>query len=332
MYVAGYFSYECGHSFENNSCISSSLPHLPLVWLGVYAGPRIFDHAHDERVEEDSVSSPATNLPNLIPVDFSNPICLKISQADYCAKIEKIQTYLAAGDAYQVNFTDKVLFSTSTTAAEIFRTLIVQQPVAFSAWLHMEDQHILSFSPEMFFKIANGKIQTRPMKGTLPRGMDAEEDVQCAIRLQRDEKNRSEHVMIVDLLRNDLGRICNLGSIQVEDIFSIEKYATLLQMTSTISGILRPNITYHEIFCSMFPSGSVTGAPKLRAKQIIQELEQGPRGVYTGAIGYFSPNGSSTFNVAIRTLMLHNGSAEMGVGGGHRCGFASAGRISGVLA
>jgi para-aminobenzoate synthetase/4-amino-4-deoxychorismate lyase len=154
------------------------------------------------------------------------------------------------------------------------------------------------------------------MKGTMPRGLDVGEDEEAAHRLQCDEKNRSEHVMIVDLLRNDLGRICAMGSVRVEDIFSVERYETLLQMTSTVSGTLRRGLSYYEIFKAMFPSGSITGAPKIRTMQIIREMERTPRGIYTGAIGYISPNRSATFNVAIRTLVLKDGEARMGVGGG----------------
>ena len=163
------------------------------------------------------------------------------------------------------------------------------------------------------------------MKGTMPRGLDLAGDEQQAARLQSDEKNRSEHVMIVDLLRNDLGRICAPGSVRVDDIFSVERYATLLQMTSTISGTLRPSLSYYDIFRALFPSGSITGAPKIRTMEIISELESRPRGVYTGAIGHIAPNGSATFNVAIRTLVLEQGVAHMGVGGGIVADSAAAG-------
>jgi para-aminobenzoate synthetase/4-amino-4-deoxychorismate lyase len=150
----------------------------------------------------------------------------------------------------------------------------------------------------------------------MPRGLDSAEDAQAILRLQRDEKNRSEHVMIVDLLRNDLGRICTTGSVSVEDLFSVERYETLLQMTSTISGTLRPGALFHDIFRAMFPCGSITGAPKIRTMQIIRELEPNPRGIYTGAIGFIAPNRSAVFNVAIRTLVLKDGHVHMGVGGG----------------
>jgi para-aminobenzoate synthetase/4-amino-4-deoxychorismate lyase len=154
------------------------------------------------------------------------------------------------------------------------------------------------------------------MKGTIRRGLDIQEDAVLADALQLDEKNRSENLMIVDLLRNDLGRICEFGSVSVEELFSIERYETLFQMTSTVCGKLLEGVDYEEIFRSLFPCGSITGAPKLRTMQIIRELESGPRGVYTGAIGFFSPDKEAMFNVAIRTICLRGAEAEMGVGGG----------------
>jgi para-aminobenzoate synthetase / 4-amino-4-deoxychorismate lyase len=140
------------------------------------------------------------------------------------------------------------------------------------------------------------------MKGTIPRGLDTSEDLLSASRLQNGEKNRCDHVMIVGLLRNDLGRICTMGSVRVEDLFSVEKYKTLLQMTSAVSGALKPGIGYYGIFQSMFPGGAITGAPKIRTMQITYELKRKPRGLYTGAIGFFSTDGRSTFSIAIRTL------------------------------
>jgi para-aminobenzoate synthetase/4-amino-4-deoxychorismate lyase len=251
-----------------------------------------------------------------VPERFAEHVDLTIAKEDYCAKIRTIKQYIAAGETYQVNFTDRVCVATELSADQAFGALLQQQPVAYSAFLNIAGHHILSLSPELFFRIEGDRIVTRPMKGTMRRGLDVVEDAEATLRLQRDEKNRSEHVMIVDLLRNDLGRICTMGSVRVEDIFSVERYETLLQMTSTVAGTLRRGLSYYEIFKAMFPSGSITGAPKIRTMQIIHEMEEAPRGIYTGAIGYISPNGSSTFNVAIRTLVLKDGEARMGVGGG----------------
>jgi para-aminobenzoate synthetase / 4-amino-4-deoxychorismate lyase len=315
LYIAGYMGYECGYHFERFDGIVVETGELPLAWFGVYAAPVVFDHARGS-FEEDTAVPAVDESPGEKATRFAESVELAISEEDYRAKIERIKQYIAAGETYQVNFTDRVYVANALSADVAFGTLLQQQAVAYSALLNVAGHHILSLSPELFFRTEHGRIVTRPMKGTMPRGMDAEEDTAAALRLQSDEKNRSEHVMIVDLLRNDLGRICTMGSVQVEDLFSVEKYETLLQMTSTVSGSLRDGLSYYDIFKSMFPSGSITGAPKIRTMQIIHELERGPRGVYTGAIGYIAPDRSAVFNVAIRTLVLKDGEARMGVGGG----------------
>jgi len=315
LHVAGYVGYECGYHFERFDGIAGTSSDLPLAWFGVYGAPAVYDHAagHLEGASDFPV---AERISEETTGRFAEHIELAIAEGDYCAKIQAIKQYIAAGETYQVNFTDRVCVATKLSADQAFGALLQQQPVAYSALLNIAGHHILSLSPELFFRIEGDRIVTRPMKGTMARGLDVAEDEDATLRLQRDEKNRSEHVMIVDLLRNDLGRICTMGSVQVEDIFSVEKYETLLQMTSTVSGTLRRGLSYYEIFKAMFPSGSITGAPKIRTMQIIHEMEQTPRGIYTGAIGYISPHGSSTFNVAIRTLVLKDGEARMGVGGG----------------
>ena len=314
FYVAGYVSYECGYHFQSLTPVNLVPSELPLAWFGVYKQPSIF--IHEKEGEESDSSSFIADASGNISSRPANPAALTISEEDFCAKVHRIKEYIQAGDTYQVNLTDRVEAEFDTSLNEIFADLSGRQPVSYSAFLNVSGVHILSLSPELFFRVNADSIVTRPMKGTMPRGLDSVEDVAIALRLQNDEKNRAEHVMIVDLLRNDLGRICTMGSIRVEDLFSVEKYKTLFQMTSTVSGTLRDEISYYEIFKSMFPSGSVTGAPKIRTMQIIHELEQRPRGVYTGAIGFIAPDRSSVFNVAIRTLILKNGQASMGVGGG----------------
>ncbi|MHB1701783.1 MAG: aminodeoxychorismate synthase component I [Acidobacteriaceae bacterium] len=317
FYVAGFFSYECGGHFGRFAGVDPGSQELPLAWLGVYEKPLIFDHAQGRFQGGNPVQTqPPERGQRKNTAPLSDHVALGIARDAYCASVQRIKEYIAAGDTYQVNFTDQVSLRTQIPASVVFDSLLKHQSVAYGAWMHVAGHHILSFSPELFFRTDGRRIVTRPMKGTMPRGLDANEDSQAALRLQNDEKNRSEHVMIVDMLRNDLGRICAMGSVQVEDIFSVERYETLLQMTSTISGTLRPGIRYYDIFRSMFPSGSITGAPKIRTMQIIRELERNPRGIYTGAIGFASPNGQSVFNVAIRTLVMKDGDVRMGVGGG----------------
>jgi len=196
--------------------------------------------------------------------------------------------------------------------------LCLSQRAAYCAYLQYDRHRILSASPELFFELSGGLLKTRPMKGTLPRGRWTEEDDRHVRRLQDSAKDRSENLMIVDLLRNDLGRISTAGSVRVERLFEIERYDTLLQMTSTISSRLSPNVSLKDLFSALFPCGSITGAPKVRTMQILSRLEDRPRGVYTGCIGLISPGPEAVFSVAIRTLWLDQdrGVAEFGVGGG----------------
>jgi para-aminobenzoate synthetase/4-amino-4-deoxychorismate lyase len=315
FYAAGFLSYECGYHFERFKAVSLTPQEFPLAWFGIYRRPFIFDHETGD-FDGDSPMPLSEDLTEKTSAAFADRIALAISEADYTAKIERIKEYIRAGETYQVNFTNRVSGPVAISPDAAFAALLRQQPVAYSAFLNVAGHQILSLSPELFFKVEEGRIVTRPMKGTMPRGLDAAEDEEAVVRLRNDDKNRCEHVMIVDLLRNDLGRICEMGSVRVDDIFSVETYQTLLQMTSTVSGTLRGGLTSYDIFKAIFPCGSITGAPKIRTMEIIHELEGAPRGIYTGSIGYIAPDGNATFNVAIRTLDLHEGEAHMGVGGG----------------
>ncbi len=246
-----------------------------------------------------------------------------LTEAEYVQRIARIHEWIRAGDIYQLNFTAPFSIEAPGSIAAHYARLRSRQPVDYGAFLHWQPgRHILSFSPELFFRVENGgsrrgerRITTQPMKGTAPRGRTTREDREIAEWLRGDPKNRSENVMIVDLVRNDLGRIARTGSVKVEELFSVERYPTLWQMTSTVSAELRPEVGFHDIFRALFPCGSVTGAPKVRAMQLIAELEDAPRGVYTGAIGFFSPH-QTVFNVAIRTLELNGARGTMGAGSG----------------
>jgi para-aminobenzoate synthetase/4-amino-4-deoxychorismate lyase len=315
LHVAGFLGYECGYHFEPIGELPPGPQELPLAWFSAYHAPIIFDHAVG-CIEDGKVPPCARPLTDSPLERLADHVSLQRAAGEYDEKIRKIKEYIRAGETYQVNFTDRVELNLPDTPIAAFASLLRHQPVAYSAFLNIAGHQILSLSPELFFRIEDGKITTRPMKGTMPRGLTMDDDQEAAMRLKQDEKNRSEHLMIVDLLRNDLGRICEMGSVKVEDIFTVETYQTLLQMTSTVSGSLRSELSYYDIFRSMFPSGSITGAPKIRTMQIIRELEERPRGVYTGSIGYISPHGIAAFNVAIRTLVVKDHNAVMGVGGG----------------
>jgi para-aminobenzoate synthetase/4-amino-4-deoxychorismate lyase len=302
-YVAGYFAYECGYHFEDVISNVEMDPTHPLLWLGVYSQP--------VHVPSEILSS--------IGSDHEAPVRnpqLKISQEAYTHTIQAVKRYIENGDTYQVNFTDHFEFETDSPAPDLYFSLRGRQHVPYSALIRTGDRDILSFSPELFFRRTGNVIETKPMKGTGRRGRTTAEDDELSRSLHDDEKNRSENLMIVDLLRNDIGRICTPGSVQVSDMFAVERYETVLQMTSTVTGTLQEKLPYYDIFKSLFPCGSVTGAPKIRTMQIIHELERHRRDVYCGAIGYFSPNDEAVFNVGIRTISLQKNKGTMGVGSG----------------
>jgi para-aminobenzoate synthetase/4-amino-4-deoxychorismate lyase len=245
---------------------------------------------------------------------------LATTEQQYTERIHQIHALIRSGDVYQLNFTLAIALRAGGGSRALYSHLRARQPAPYGAFVHTHPHHrILSFSPELFFRIEtegqSRRITTRPMKGTAPRGRTSQEDRETAHWLANDPKNRSENVMIVDLLRNDLGRLCRFGSVRAQDLFAVERYSTLWQMTSTVTGDLRPEVDFQQIFRALFPSGSVTGAPKIRAMQLLSELEQRPRGVYTGAIGFFSKE-QSVFNVAIRTLEFEQERGVMGVGSG----------------
>lgn len=312
-HVAGYLGYECGYHFEPAAGpAEQGGAGEPLAWLGVYEAPFIFDHREGNFLGPEP---PAPRASGATEFTISEPR-LDISHEHYCAAIERIREYIAAGDVYQLNFTTDVRFGFAGSFVGLYRQLRDQQRVGWAALMNLGDTQVLSLSPELFLRRQGGSIVTRPMKGTAARGRFPEEDRRVARWLHDDPKNRSENVMIVDLLRSDLGRVARVGSVEVQELFTVERYETLWQMTSTIGAELAPGIRYRDVFRALFPCGSVTGAPKVRAMQLIRELEGRPRGVYCGAIGHFSPGGEAAFNVAIRTVVLRGAEGRMGVGGG----------------
>ena len=311
FYLAGYVGYECGYYFEPTLRGLRPFPTYPMAWLGAYRQPMVFDHstgAFDPPLEVGS---------DKIKKEFKISDCsLQISETEYSAKIARIRTYIEEGDTYQVNFTDKYSFRFEGSPVECFSALRQKQRVGYSAYVDAGGKQFLSFSPELFFKIKGNTVTTKPMKGTARRGKNSSDDAAIARFLQNDEKNRSENLMILDLLRNDIGRVAKTGSVSVRDMYEVERYETLFQMTSTVDGTIKDGLSLYDVFGSLFPSGSVTGAPKIHTMQIIHELESKPRGIYTGAIGFFSPSKEAVFNVAIRTLVIDGNQGEMGVGSG----------------
>jgi para-aminobenzoate synthetase/4-amino-4-deoxychorismate lyase len=332
-FAAGFFSYECASCFEPKAGTRAPRPGDPLAWFGIYAQSYTFDHVTGEflggeppelaRFRAQQISGAARASETALPPEPELAAEFALTEAEYVQRIARIHEWIRAGDIYQLNFTAPFSIEAPGSIAAHYARLHSRQPVDYGAFLHWQQgQHILSFSPELFFRVEEGgtrsgerRIVTKPMKGTAPRGRTTREDREISEWLRGDAKNRSENVMIVDLVRNDLGRVARTGSVKVEELFSVERYPTLWQMTSTVSAELRPEVGFHDIFRALFPCGSVTGAPKVRAMQLIAEIEDASRGVYTGAIGFFSPH-QTVFNVAIRTLELNGARGSMGAGSG----------------
>ncbi len=328
-YAAGFFTYECGTCFEPKAATRPPRDGMPLAWFGIYERSYIFDHATGAFVQggppelvhlgaEKRDSAFVASLPSEPPPEIRAEFSL--TEAEYAHRIGAIHEWIRAGDVYQLDFTAPFRVDVPGSVAAQYARLRMRQPVDYGAFLHWESgRYILSFSPELFFRIDRDddtrRILTRPMKGTAPRGRTTSEDRRISDWLRNDPKNRSENVMIVDLLRNDLGRIAKFGTVEVEDLFAVERYPTLWQMTSTVTAELRPEAGFHDIFRALFPCGSITGAPKIRAMHLISEIEDEPRGVYTGAIGFFSAQ-QTVFNVAIRTIELTGGHGRFGTGSG----------------
>ncbi len=312
-YLAGYFSYELGYCLEDR-LRRDVLCGVPLVWLGVFDRALVFDHAENS-FEGDTGGIFSAGPAEKSPYSIRN-LRLDISREDYVRKVDRIRRYIEAGDIYQANFTTKYRFDFEGCYLSFYRDLKQKQEVPYSAFIKAGESYVLSISPELFLRKTGRRVSTRPMKGTMGRGLTLRDDRRRAAALKDDIKNRAENLMIVDLERNDLGRISDTGSVRVEDLFTVEKYQTLFQMTSTVTAELKEGVGFMEIFRSLFPSGSVTGAPKIRAMEIIRELEASPRGVYTGAIGFVAPGGDAVFNIPIRTVAINGGEGEMGVGSG----------------
>ncbi|MFS9297966.1 aminodeoxychorismate synthase component I [Streptococcus oralis] len=299
-YVVGYVSYEAAPAFEEKLAVHK----LPL--LGEYL---LYFTVHD-RVEISPI--PLTYE----EVDLPSNWYELTSAADYEKAIAQIHHHLRQGDTYQVNYTVQLKQDLSANPFAIYNCMVVEQEAGYNAYVEHDEMAVISMSPELFFEQNDRELTTRPMKGTTKRGLTDDEDLKEAAWLEQDPKNRSENMMIVDLLRNDMNRISEVGSEHVERLCQVEQYSTVWQMTSTIKSQLRPDVDLVTIFRSLFPCGSITGAPKIATMEIIKNLEPQPRGVYCGTIGLLLPNGRRIFNVAIRTIQLYKGQAIYGVGGG----------------
>ncbi|MEZ5901303.1 MAG: aminodeoxychorismate synthase component I [Hyphomicrobiaceae bacterium] len=308
LHAAGFFAYELGYVLEPR--LADRMPpkrSMPLLWFGLYKEPREMRGSEVQAwLRAEAIGDPALGT-----------LTHTWSQQDYLARFEKVQEYIRAGDIYQLNLTFKAKFHLEGSPLALYRDLRLKQKVAYGGLVDTGAATILSASPELFIEQHGRVISTRPMKGTAPRAGTHEGDREVRQMLSSDIKSRAENLMIVDLMRNDLGRIAELGSVSVTDLFTVETFQTLHQMTSGVRAVLKAEVTLEDLLKAIFPPGSVTGAPKIRAMELISDLETEPRGVYCGAIGRISPDGKALFNVAIRTAVIdREGRGEMGIGSG----------------
>jgi para-aminobenzoate synthetase / 4-amino-4-deoxychorismate lyase len=311
-WAAGFVAYEAAAGLDPALRVRERDPGepfagLPLVWFAIF-----------ERAERSAgdLARPPDDPPSAAPWTPS------VAREQYDRSIEEIREHIRAGDTYQVNYTLRLRSALETDPKAFYRHLCRAQRGAYHAYLRAGRYHVLSASPELFFRIDGDRITTRPMKGTARRGRWVAEDDAAARDLRASAKDRAENAMIVDLLRNDVGRIARPGSVRVPALFQTERYETVWQMTSTVTARLLPGVSATDALRTLFPCGSVTGAPKVRTMEIIRDLEDSPRGVYTGAIGFLAPPDApgprACFNVAIRTVVVDDATrtAEYGVGGG----------------
>jgi para-aminobenzoate synthetase/4-amino-4-deoxychorismate lyase len=309
LYAAGFFAYELGYVLEPK--LAPLLPeqrNVPLLWIGLYKAPAEMTSAEVEHWLATHTRSGSFRFTD---------VSLSWSEKEYIERFNEVIEKIRAGDIYQLNLTFKARFKLSGSPLTFFLDLRQKQRVAYGGIVDTGAVTVLSASPELFIEQEGRTIFTRPMKGTAPRAGTEEADALARRQLAEDVKQRAENLMIVDLMRNDIGRISEIGSVEVTDLFTVETYKTLHQMTSGVKATLNEGVGIGDLMRAIFPPGSVIGAPKIHAQELIRQLESEPRGVYCGAIGYISPQGRSLFNVAIRTAVIaRNADGEMGIGSG----------------
>lgn len=299
LYAAGYISYEASTAFDDS--FHTFLPDsLPLIWFGIFSEPH--------------------PVPGLPTGEWSDEYEFEwkpdVTQKEYEDAVARIKEYIAAGDSYQVNYTFRLTSPFKGNPWDYFRTVVNGHPMPYAAFIDTGRHAICSFSPELFFSLENGDISVQPMKGTARRGRFPEEDVMLRRELVSSVKERAENVMIVDMVRNDIGRIAQPGTVHVSELCGLRTFHTVFQMVSTVHGRVACNLS--DVFASLFPCASISGAPKVRTTQIIREIEKAPRHVYCGSIGWAAPHRRALFNIAIRTLLIDikKKRAEYGTGSG----------------
>jgi len=340
--AVGYFSYDLGRLLERLPDDTENDLNLPECRFAFYDGGVVIDHLQ-ECAYLVSTGLPLTGeagkararermlhwrrqLPRPVSNNFSKTeqknykrasgLQANFSREDYMQAVKKSLEYIAAGDIYQVNISQRFTTCLKTNPWELYRRLRYINPAPFASFLRFPEVTVAGSSPERFLKVEGDHVETRPIKGTRPRGRDPAEDAALKEELIASEKDRAELLMIVDLERNDLGRACQTGSVKVPELFCLETYATVYHLVSTVTGTLPAGKNVLDLLPVVFPGGSITGAPKIRSMEIIEELESVRRGIYTGSLGYIDFGGRADLNIVIRTFVIKNGRAYFQVGGG----------------
>ncbi len=326
----GYFSYDLARCIEALPTLAQDAEHLTQMAVGLYDWAIVVDHearkttlvgqGHDpvtaQRWESLIATFSQSGTPRELAFSVTSDVRSNLDFPAYAKAFRQVQAYIQAGDCYQVNLAQRFCAEATGDGWTAYRALRKISPAPFAAYLRLPQAEILSASPERFLRVRDGMVETKPIKGTRPRAADPAEDRAQAEDLLRSPKDRAENLMIVDLLRNDIGKNCAVGSVKVERLFDLESFANVHHMVSTVRGKLAPKHDAVELLRGCFPGGSITGAPKLRAMEIIEELEPHRRGVYCGAIGYLGFNGNMDTNIAIRTAVFANGQIRFWAGGG----------------
>ncbi|MGV3721754.1 MAG: aminodeoxychorismate synthase component I [Actinomycetota bacterium] len=315
LVAAGYWSYDLRHHLERLPRNCTDDLQLPDCWVGLYPAPS--KQSPDDPPFPDAVppQRPTLRVPANRSAD-THPALDSVSRREYEEAVRKVLRYIGAGDCYQVNLSHRFSAPLPCTPRALYHRLRRLSPAPYAAFLDCGDHQVLSSSPELFLRVAGGLVETQPIKGTRPRSADPAEDAAAAAELLASEKDAAELLMIVDLERNDLGRVCRYGSVRVPELRRLESFANVHHLVATVQGELRPGVTPLQALRAAFPGGSITGAPKIRAMEIIEELEPYRRGVYTGAIGWVDGHGRGEWNIAIRTMVTRGDSVYFHVGGG----------------
>lgn len=326
----GYFAYDLARRLESLPEQAMDAERMPEMAVGIYDWAAVFDHhagrawlvgqGHDARTAQQwpellrLLSSDETAETGVFEV--KGQVRSNMDEASYAIAFDRIKRYIADGDCYQVNLAQRFSVEAQGDSWTAYRQLRQFSPAPFSAYFNTPDAQILSASPERFLRVEDGRVETKPIKGTRPRSTDPVQDKAYADALQSSLKDRAENVMIVDLLRNDIGKNCAVGSVRADKLFELESFANVHHLVSTVTGALAPGRDALDLLRGCFPGGSITGAPKLRSMEIIEELEPHRRGVYCGAIGYIGFDGNMDTNIAIRTAVYSNGIIRFWAGGG----------------